>query len=195
MITLHSDVRTAGSKARGCDRGRYGPGVDEQLDDLHCQIALWFFPLRTQPECSRPPQSRHCSVPMRPRLPGAHPLDARPRKELVAGRVPARVPRVEEQAALVLVADVALEVDSCPGRYRDRTPSTQETLDSRRIFLHALLALSTFQSGSFLSRIRHTQGYSTARALSGACQHFSLSAFVRGCWYGSRWVDAGADRP
>src|SRR5919112_2310630 len=76
-------------------------------------------------------------------LPGAHPLDARPGKELVAGRVPARVPGIEEQAVLVLVADVAREVDSGSGRDRDGAPTTQETLDPRRVFPLAFFAPGT----------------------------------------------------
>src|SRR5215211_2890192 len=86
-------------------------------------------------------------------LRGAHPLDARPGKELVAGRIPARVPGIEEHAALVLVADVAREVDPGPGRDLDRAPTAQEIIDSRRVFPHGLLALSTFQRISSLSRI------------------------------------------
>src|SRR5215211_5024988 len=94
-------------------------------------------------------------------LRGAHPLDARPGKELVAGRVPARVPGFEEQAALVLIADVAREVDSGPGRDRDQAPTAQEILDPWCVFPHALLALGTlaFQRSSFSSRIRHGKGY------------------------------------
>src|SRR5919112_6113296 len=88
-------------------------------------------------------------------LPGAHPLDARPGKELVAGRVPAGIPGVEEQAALILVADVAREVDPGPGRDPDSASTAQEPFEPRRVFPHALLALITFQSVSFLYRIRH----------------------------------------
>src|SRR5215213_2808084 len=92
-------------------------------------------------------------------LPCAHPLDARLGKELVAGRVPARVPGVEEQAALVLVTDVAREVDPGPGRDLDQAPTTQEIIDARRVFPHGLLALSIVQSVSFSSRSQHSEGY------------------------------------
>src|SRR5215216_2077921 len=67
--------------------------------------------------------------------------------------VPARIPGIEEQAVLVLVANVPLQVDSGSGRDRDRSPTAQETLDPRRVFPHALFALSTFQRVSSLSRI------------------------------------------
>src|SRR5215211_2591391 len=61
-----------------------------------------------------------------------HPLDAGPRQELVAGRIAAGVPHVEEQAAPVPVADVARQVVADPGRDPNDAPPPQETRDLRR---------------------------------------------------------------
>src|SRR5215218_2702729 len=79
-----------------------------------------------------------------------HPLDAGPRQELVAGRVAAGVPHVEEQAAPVPVADVARQIVADPGRDRDEAPPAQELRDLRRPFPHpcAFLPTPAFQRAS-----------------------------------------------
>src|SRR5215211_8941412 len=84
-----------------------------------------------------------------------HPLDAGPRQELVASRIAAGVPHVEEQAAPVPVADVARQIVADPGRDRDEAPPAQEPRDLRRSFPHPCVFPPTpaFQrASSYVSR-------------------------------------------
>src|SRR5918995_3657138 len=87
----------------------------------------------------------------------AHPLYAGPGQELVAGRVPAGVPHVEEQAALVPPADVAREVVAEPGRDHYEAPPAEETGDLRRPLPQALLPLLAPALQGVLPRSRTAQ--------------------------------------
>src|SRR5919112_3536463 len=102
---------------------------------------------------------------------GAHPFYARPGKELVSGRVPARVSGVEEQAVLVLVADVALQVVAGPGRDRDKATAAKKARHLRRLVPHTIhvSGLLTFHGISFARRWGTQQG--TARSGQRPARH------------------------
>src|SRR5215207_728104 len=88
--------------------------------------------------------------------PVTYSLDARPGQELVAGRIPARVPRVQEQTVLVLVAHVALQIVACPGRDRDHTAAAKKARHLRRVFAHTIhvSGLPRFHGVPFACRIQ-----------------------------------------
>src|SRR5215213_4485604 len=110
-----------------------------------------------------------------PLFPTVHPFDTRPGEKLVVRRVSARVPGVEEQTVLVLVANVALQIVAGPGRDRDQAPPAKEPRYPRCVLPHSIhvSGLPTFHSVSFARSDHHTTGYSTLRPAAYACQHFS----------------------